>query len=258
MNETIKTLLGHRSIRRYSSKNIDDDVLEQILMAAIRGSTTGNIQPYSIIINRDQAMKDKIAPLHFNQKAVIEAPVVLTFCVDYNRFLQWCKQRDADTDGFNNMQCFSWGIIDAVIATQNACIAAESLGLGICYMGTVTYHAKELSDIYKLPKNVVPVTCITLGYPAENPNLTDRLPLDAVIHHEFYHDYSPDDINELYAEKENLELTKKLLEENQLDNLAKVFTQKRYTKHDNEYFAKRFVDFIKEQNFVGDEINMLD
>jgi nitroreductase len=253
MNETIKTLLEHRSIRRYSDKDIDDNILEQILTAAIRGSTTGNMQPYSIIVNRDKAMKEKIAPFHFNQKAVLEAPILLTFCADFNRFILWCKQREADIDGFNNMQCFTWGIIDAVIATQNACIAAEALGLGICYMGTVTYNAKELGEIYKLPKNVVPVTCITLGYAAESPDLTDRLPLEAVIHQEVYHDYSSNDIDRLYAEKENLSLTKQVLEENQLDNLAKVFTQKRYTKQDNEYFAQRFVSFLKEQNFFTEQ-----
>jgi nitroreductase len=249
MNETMKTLLEHRTIRRYSDRNIDENILNQILIAAIRGSTTGNIQPYSIIVNQDKAMKEKIAPFHFNQKAVLEAPVILTFCVDFNRFAQWCKQRNTDADGYNNMQCFTWGIIDATIATQNACIAAESFGLGICYLGTVTYNAQELSDIYNLPKNVVPVTCITLGYPAENPDLTDRLPLEAVVHREIYHDYSPADIDSFYAEKENLDSTKKLLDENQLDNLAKIFTQKRYTKQDNEYFAKRFIAVLKEQNF---------
>ena len=249
MNETIKTILEHRTIRRYLDKDIDEKTLEQILIAATRGSTTGNMQPYSIIVNRDRAMKEKIAPLHFNQKAVIEAPVVLTFCADFNRFIQWCKQRDTDFDGFNNMQCLTWGIIDAVIATQNACIAAEALGLGICYIGTVTFNAKELGEIYNLPKNVVPVTCITIGYAAENPPLTDRLPLEAVVHSETYHDYSEEDIDRLYAEKENSDLTKKLLEENQLDNLAKVFTQKRYTKKDNEHFARKFVEYLREQGF---------
>ncbi len=249
MNETMKTLLEHRTIRKYSDKDVDEKILEQILLAAIRGSTTGNMQPYSIIVNRDKAMKEKVAPLHFNQKAVTEAPVLLTFCADYNRIIKWCEQRDAETNGFSNMQCFIWGVIDAVIATQNACVAAESFGLGICYMGTVTYNAKELAKVYQLPKHVIPVTCITLGYPIENPPLTDRLPLEAVVHNEIYKDYTPQSIDMLYAEKENLELTKKLLEENGLDNLAKIFTEKRYTKKDNEYFAKQFMDFVEEQGF---------
>ena len=250
MNSTLKTLLEHRTIRSYTAQNIEDAVLEQILLAAVRGSTTGNMQPYSIIITRDEAMKAKIAPLHFNQKPVLEAPVILTFCADFNRFNKWCGYRETQTDCYNNMQSFMWGVVDAVIAAQNACIAAESLGLGICYIGTVTYNAKQLGEIYQLPKNVVPVACITLGYPAENPPLTDRLPLEAVIHNETYRDYSSERINELYAEKENSDLTKKLLQENNLDNLAKIFTQKRYTKKDNEHFAERFVEFLGEQDFV--------
>jgi nitroreductase len=249
MNDTLKTLLEHRTIRSYKSQNIDDAVLEKILLAAVRGSTTGNMQPYSIIITKDEVMKAKIAPLHFNQKPVLEAPVILTFCADFNRFNKWCQYRDTQTDCYNNMQSFMWGAIDAVIATQNACVAAESFGLGICYIGTVTYNAKELSEIYLLPKGVVPITCITIGYPAENPPLTDRLPLEAVVHQEVYSDYSLEDINKLYAEKESSGLTKKLLIENQLDNLAKVFTQKRYKKQDNEHFAKKFMDCLEEQGF---------
>ena len=253
MNDTLKTLQNHRTIRSYKPQRIEDEALEQILRAAVRGSTTGNMQPYSIIITKDKAMKAKIAPLHFNQKPVLEAPVILTFCADFNRFNKWCQYREAQTDCYNNMQSFMWAVIDAVIAAQNACIAAESLGLGICYIGTVTYNAKELSEIYQLPKNVVPVACITLGYPAENPPLTDRLPLEAVIHNEVYHDYSAQCIDVLYAEKENSELTKKLLEENQLSNLAQVFTQNRYKKKDNEHFAKMFMEFLKEQGFLNDK-----
>jgi len=252
MNETLKTLLEHKTIRSYKPQNIDDAVLDQILLAAVRGSTTGNMQPYSIIITKDNDMKAKIAPLHFNQKPVLEAPVILTFCADFNRFNKWCQYRDTQTDCYSNMQAFMWAMIDAVIAAQNACVAAEAFGLGICYIGTVTYHAKELGEIYNLPKHVVPVACITLGYPAENPPLTDRLPLEAVIHHERYRDYSSEDINKLYAEKESSNLTKKLLEENQVDNLAKVFTQKRYKKNDNDYFAQKFIEFLKEQAFLGE------
>ena len=249
MNDTLKTLLEHRTIRSYKPQKIDDAVLEQILLAATRGSTTGNMQPYSIIITQDAEMKAKIAPLHFNQKPVLEAPVILTFCADFNRFNKWCQYREAQTDCFSNMQSFMWGAIDAVIATQNASIAAESLGLGICYIGTVTYHTAALAELYKLPKHVVPITCITLGYPAENPPLTDRLPLKAVIHNEIYRDYSKEVIDELYYEKENSALTKKLLEENQLPNLAQIFTQKRYTKKDNEHFAKMFMEGVEEQKF---------
>jgi len=246
---TLETLLGHRTIREYSNEPISDDLLTKILEAAVRGSTTGNMQLYSIIINKDQEMKKKILPFHFNQKAIVEAPVVLTFCADFNRFNKWCRFRGAEP-GYDNFQSFMWAVIDAVIATQNACIAAEHFGLGICYMGTVTYNAHELIKIYKLPKGVVPVTCITIGYPLNDPGLTDRLPLEAVIHNETYKDYALDDIDRLYFEKENSVLTKRLLEENQLENLAKIFTEKRYTKKDNQHFSDIFLDVLKKQGFI--------
>lgn len=245
----LETILGHRTIREYSNRPIPLDIENKILEAAIRGSTTGNMQLYSIIINKELEMKKKILPFHFNQKAVIEAPIVLTFCADFNRFNKWCISRDA-VPGYDNLQCFMWAVIDAVIATQNACIAAEHFGLGICYMGTVTYNAHELIKIYNLPNGVVPVTCITLGYPEKDSGLTDRLPIEAVIHHETYHDYSKEAIDKLYFEKENSALTKKLLEENQLENLAKIFTEKRYTKKDNEHFTEIFIDVLKNQGFL--------
>lgn len=245
----LETLLGHKTIREYSNQAIPDDILNNILKAAIRASTTGNMQLYSIIINKDEEMKKKILPFHFNQQAVVEAPVVLTFCADFNRFNKWCRFRDAEP-AYDNMQAFMWAVIDAIIATQNACIAAEYYGLGICYMGTVTYNAHELIKLYKLPKGVVPVSCITIGYPLKEPELADRLPLNAVIHHETYKDYTKEDIDALYFERENSELTKKLLKENQLENLAKVFTEKRYTKKDNEYFSELFLNVIKEQGFL--------
>lgn len=249
MNETLHTLLQHRSIRHYDSKPVPEDMLQTILTAATRGATCGNMQLYSIIVNKDEEFKKQVAPLHFNQSAVIEAPVILTFCADFHRFIQWCNMRNA-TPGYNNMQSYTWAVVDAVIAAQNAVIAAEAMGLGTCYMGTVTYNVKPLCQLYHLPQHVVPVACITIGYPAEQPELTDRLPVEAVVHSEIYHDYSADDINRLYSEKENSEFTKQLLQENQLDNLAQIFTQRRYTKADNEHFAQELVEFLIDQDFL--------
>ena len=249
MNATIQNLLSHRSIRHYQDKDISDEMLNNILTAASRGATTGNMQLYSIIVNKDKNIKQQLAPLHFNQPAVIEAPVVLTFCADFNRFIKWCDLRHAQ-HGFNNMQCYTWAVVDAVIAAQNAVIAAESMGLGTCYMGTVTYNVKPLCKLYQLPKHVVPVACVTIGYPAEQPDLTDRLPLKAVIHQERYHDYSDNDINDIYHEKEHSELTQQLLESNKMNNLAQIFAERRYTKQDNEHFTKELVDFLVEQDFM--------
>ena len=248
----LDSLLEHRSVRNYKSDAIKDEILEQILTAAIRGATTGNMQLYSIIVTKDEEKRKALCPLHFGQKMVEQAPVVLTFCADLNRFHKWCEERNADKV-YDNFLWFCNGTIDAVIAAQNAVIAAESFGLGTCYLGTTTYMADKIIDFFNLPKGVVPVTTVVIGYPAENLPLTDRLPLEAVVHNETYIDYTTESINDLFAEKENLESTKEIIKTNELDNLAQVFVQKRYPKNDNVHFSKVYLNVIDKQGFMNNK-----
>jgi nitroreductase len=244
----IKTLTNHRSIRNYTSDKIDEQTLTALLEAACRASNTGNMQTYSIIVTTDEKIKEALAPCHFNQKMVTQAPAVITFCADFNRFNKWCQQRNA-VPGYDNFLSFSSGMIDATIAAQNFCIAAESKGLGICYLGTTTYTAKKIIEILKLPKFVVPITTVTIGYPNEMPEQEDRLPLDGVVHYETYKDYSPTDIDRIYKEKESTERYKQFVTENNKETLAQVFTDVRYSKANNEHFSKELLAVLKEQGF---------
>ncbi len=244
------TILKERkTIRKYTSKDISNELLNELLGAAFRSSNTGNMQLYSVVITRDEEMKKKLAPLHFNQPMVTQAPVVLTFCADCNRFIKWSKQRNAEP-GFDNFQSFFTASIDAIIAAQTFCVAAESKGLGICYIGTVTYLTQPIIDVLNLPEYVVPVATITVGYPENNPPQVERLPLDAIVHQETYKDYQPEDIDRLYAEKENLEVNKDYTKENNKETLAQVFTDVRYTKKNNEVFSESFLEAIKKQGFL--------
>lgn len=238
-----------RTIRKYSDKNISEELLNELLLTACRASNTGNMQTYSIVITRDEENKKKLAPAHFNQPMVVGAPVVLTFCADYNRFSKWCKLRGAEP-GYDNFQSFVAAFVDTVAVAQAFCDAAESHGLGICYLGTTTYNADKITDALNLPELVVPVTTITVGYSQEIPAQVERLPLEAIIHNEVYCDYSSDMINELYEEKESLEANKSYVEENNKPSLAHVFTDIRYTKANSEYFSKVFLDLIKRQKFL--------
>jgi len=246
----IESIFNHRSIRQYKSQKIDDKSLDLILKAASRASTTGNMQVYSVIVTQDQSIKDQLWEAHFKQDMVKQAPVVLTFVADFNRFNKWCEQRNA-TPGYDNFLSFYTASIDALLAAQNATLQAEDLDLGICYLGTTTYMAKRIIDILKLPKGVVPVTTIVLGYPAETPSLTDRLPVNGIVHHETYKDYTKEDIDQIYNEKEALESTKALLEENEKETLAQVFTDNRYKKDDNITFSNMLLDVLKEQGFMN-------
>ena len=248
----LDTILKHRSIRKYKNTSIPEEILNQILEAGFRASTTGNMQIYSIIITRDEEKKKKLWELHFKQNMVLQAPVLLTICADINRFNKWCRQRNAEP-AYDNFLWFTNALIDATIATQNIAIAAENFDLGICYLGTTTYQAEKMIEFFNCPKGVVPVITLVLGYPDENPELTDRLPYKGIVHEETYQDYSEEMIDEIFNEKESLPLTKKLLEENNLENLAKIFTDKRYTKKDNLYFSKAFLKVIHEHGFMNND-----
>ncbi|MCQ2286102.1 MAG: nitroreductase family protein [Bacteroidales bacterium] len=250
MNDTLKTILSHRSIRKFKETPIAPELLEQILKAACAGSTLGNMQLFSIIVSEDKALMQKIADAHFNQPIATNAPLMLTFCADTHRFNKFCEYRETETTAYNNLQCYQWAVTDALIAAQNACVAAESLGLGLCWLGTITYNCPRFIEHFQLPKNVLPVACIAFGYPDENPGLTQKLPLEALIHKETYHDYNEQTINQLYEEKEKSPETVALLKENNLDNLAKIFTECRYVKKDNEFFAQVLAQALEQQDFM--------
>jgi len=192
----MELLNNHVTIRKFKNQPVEPQLLESIIFSGTRASTTGNMQAYSVIISQDAKMKEKLTPLHFNQPVAQNAPVLLTFVADFNRFSKWCRINKAEP-GYTNFLSFFTAAIDALLVAQNVCVAAENIGLGICYLGTTTYNAKEIINVLELPKLTFPVTTVALGYPAENPELTDRLPLEAVIHYEKYRDFDATEINRL-------------------------------------------------------------
>jgi nitroreductase len=249
-NGMINTLLNHVSIRKYQDKPVPSELLQSVLEAGIRASTTGNMQVYSIIATTDVSIKEDLSPCHFNQPMVKQAPVVLTFCADFNRFNNWCKLRGAKP-GYDNFLSFMTAAIDALLVAQNVCIAAEDNGLGICYLGTTTYMAGKIIEVLDLPKGVVPVTTLTLGYPDENPPLTDRLPLEAVVHMEKYQDYSAADIDKYYQKKELMTSYQEFVKENNAESLAHVFTNIRYKQEDNLMFSKTLLEVLRTQGYMN-------
>lgn len=249
MAEISDILLDRRTIRKYTSEPVDDKLLNELLRMGCRASTTGNMQVYSIIINREDEKKRELAPLHFNQKMITEAPVVLTFCADFNRFNKWCLLRNAEP-GYDNFLSFVTAAIDALLVAQTFCIAAEANGLGICYLGTTTYNAHKIIEVLKLPKGVVPITTVTIGWPAGKPEQVDRLPLDAIIHKETYCDYSRNSIEKYYKGKEERSDSQQFVNENNKGTLAQVFTDIRYKKADNIHFSKILLQVLKDQGFM--------
>ncbi|KAA6336967.1 FMN reductase [NAD(P)H] [termite gut metagenome] len=239
------------TIRKYQSKEVPSYLLADLLDTSFRASNTGNMQAYSVIVTKDADMKARLAPAHFNQPMVKNAPVLLTFCADFHRFSKWCEERNA-RPRYDNFQSFMNATMDTLLVAQTFCTLAEEQGLGICYLGTTTYNPQMIIDLLRLPKLVFPITTVSAGYPDESPKQTDRLPLEAIIHEEYYHDYTPADIDRYYAYKESLPENKRFTEENNKETLAQVFTDIRYTRKDNEAISANLLKTLAQQGFLSE------
>lgn len=237
-----------RTVRRYTDRRVDDSLLTRLLEEASHAPTTGNMQLYSVIVTRDADAKKRLAPAHFNQPSVEGCDVLLTFCADYNRFIRWCEVSDA-VPGYGNFQSFVTAVIDTVIFAQQFCTLAEMEGLGCCYLGTTTYNAPMIAGALGLPAMVVPVVTLSVGWPAENPPVSDRLAPEAFIHAETYRPYTDSRIREIYAPKEALPDSRRFVEENEKKTLAQVFTDVRYTKAAAEEFSRVYLDHIRRQGY---------
>ena len=245
----MKSIQNRTSIRKYSSREVSDELLNRLLEEAERTPTMGNLQLYSVVITRSEEGKKALAPAHFNQPMVTGAPVVLTICADYRRTTLWAENRKAHP-GYDNILSFMNAATDALLFTQTFCNLAEEEGLGTCFLGTTVYMPQMIIDTLKLPKLVMPVATITLGWPDEQPALSERLPLRSIIHQETFEDYTPEKIDDFYEEKENLEVNKEFVRINHVETLAQVFTDIRYTKKDCETMSKGLLDALKNQGFL--------
>lgn len=240
---------SRRSIRRYTQQPIDEALLNRLLSDAERTQTMGNLQLYSVVVTRSDEMKARLAPAHFSQPMVTGAPVVLTFCADYRRTTLWAEQRQA-TPGYDNPLSFVNAMTDALLFCQTFCNLAEEEGLGCCFLGTTVYQPQSIIDTLQLPELVFPVATITLGWPDENPPLSDRLPVSTIIHEETFHDYSAADIDKAYAYKEQLDENKEFVKINNKQTLAQVFTDCRYTKADCEAMSETLLEALRKQKFL--------
>lgn len=247
--DMMRSFAERRSIRRYSDREVSRELLDSILEAAMRAPTCGNMQLYSVIVTRSEEGKRALAPAHFNQPMVTEAPVVLTVCADFNRFTRWCELSDADP-GYDNFLSFMNAVADATIFAQQIVAVAESQGLGTCYLGTVTYNADIISKALNLPDLCVPVACITLGWPDGEGMETERLPLKAVVHEEKYRDDSDAEVIELFKAKDEYAPNRQYIKENGKRTLAQVFTDVRYPRSMNEEFSARFLDLLRAKRFM--------
>ena len=246
----MNNIMTRRTIRKYSTKEVDKDFLDQLLTEASRTQTMGNMQLYSVVVTRSDEGKKALAPAHFNQPMVTSAPVVLTICADFRRATDWCLQRKANP-GYDNFLSFINASTDALLYTQTFCNLAGEAGLGLCFLGTTVYMPEMIIDALQLPELVMPVATLTIGWPDEEPALTDRLPLASFVHEETYKPYTAEKIDEYYAEKEALDENREFVRINNKETLAQIFTDIRYTRKDNIAMSEGMLKALRRQGFLA-------
>ncbi|MDR2881023.1 MAG: NADPH-dependent oxidoreductase [Azoarcus sp.] len=184
----IEHLLNHRSVRAYLPDPVDDDQLAAIIAAAQSASSSSNLQVWSVVAVRDPARKAKLAELAAGQNQVEEAPLQLVWIADLARLERLTEMTQRPDGALDYLEAFLMGAIDAALAAQNAAAAAESLGLGVCFIGSMRDKPDEVADLLSLPPKTVAVfgMCVGKPDPARSTSIKPRLPQSVVLHHERY------------------------------------------------------------------------
>ena len=246
-NETIKLLLERGSVRRYKDKKIPANVLETVLKAGIHAPTAGNLQPYSIIKVENPETNKKLGEM-MRQRFVGTAPVNLIFCIDYHRLKRWADLEVGPFTATSSFRHFWVGFQDVIISAQNICTAADALGLGSVYIGSILETFREVKEMFNLPDKVFPVVLLSMGYPVEKPKPRKKLGVETIVHSEVYHDPDDETLLEAFNKKHRrpdgsrLEVT-----EQRLDTLYKVSE----AAHGKD-FAEKVVARVKEQGYISE------
>ena len=213
MNQVIETLLKRKSVRAYDERAIEPDVKAAILQATLRAPTAGNMMLYSIIDVTDQRIKDRLAITCDNQPFIARAPMVWVFLADYQRWYDYflasdveavCQQKNESMRTPEQGDLFL-ACCDALIAAQNAVIAAESFGLGSCYIGDIIEQYEAHKELLNLPQYVFPICMLVFGYPTQQQKdreMTTRFDQKFILFENGYHQLTPIEFDEMFAERE--------------------------------------------------------
>ena len=182
---TIEQINKHYTVREYKPDPVPAELVELVVAAGQRASTSSNLQVYSVVAVTDAEKRSCLAELCGGQRQILQAPVFLTWCADLSRLDRVCQMRGYE-QSTDHVESFLVAAVDAALAMQNAALAAESLGMGMCYIGAIRNQPEDVIDLLDLPRLVFPVSGMTLGWPSAKPFIRPRLPLRAVLHWERY------------------------------------------------------------------------
>lgn len=187
-NDTLDTLVAHRSVRAYLPDALPEGTVELLVAAAQSAASSSNLQPWSVIAVEDPARKARLALLAGDQKQIYQAPLFLLWLVDLQRLTGIGEALSAPTVGLRYLESFLLGAVDTSLAAQSAVVALESIGLGSCYIGGIRNRPAEVAAELGLPPNVFALFGLTVGHPdPDRPaSVKPRLPQEAVLFRETY------------------------------------------------------------------------
>jgi len=244
-NETIKCLYERASVRLFEDRAIEPNVLKTIIDAGCHGATGGNLQPYSIIKIESPEKKKALMDTGCMQNIVEKAPVNLLFCIDWHRIQRWAQDNKAPFMANKSYRHFWIAFQDTIIAAQNTCTAADAMGLGSVYIGTVESCFDEIKDIFKIPNGVFPVVILSLGYPVETPAPAPKLMSDVIVHNEEYIEMPIDKLNSAMNEKYK-DRTQTPLSEKNMETLFRT-TEKAH----GPAYANEVLDHAKSLGYIN-------
>ena len=187
MNPTIDLLKQHRSIRKFTSEGIDQTTINAMIEAGQAAATSSFILACTVLQIDNRENRALLAEYAGNQAYVADAPVFLVFCADMQRHKAACERENAEMkSGFTEQ--FITATVDCALFAQNVAVAAESLGLGIVYIGGIRNKMDEVTSLLKLPELVYPVFGMCIGHPDQDPEVKPRLPLPIVLKKDYYDD----------------------------------------------------------------------
>jgi FMN reductase [NAD(P)H] len=196
-----EVMMKRRSVRVFKDQQISESIIEQLVDVANQAPTGGNIQPLSIILVRNSEGRKKLADLSGGQPWVRNAPLTMIFCLDFYRTKKWAELCQTDFRGEQAVNHFLIAYADLMVAAQNVVILAESLGLGSVYIGSIQNEIDETRNFFEIPKYVLPVMLLSIGYPKSIPQSTSKLKKEVIVHHEKYHQPEEQEIRRAFDEK---------------------------------------------------------
>jgi nitroreductase len=199
MTPVIELLKSHKSIRRFTDRAIETTLLEELLLAGQSAATSSFLQGVTVIRVSNPESRKKLAVYAGNQSYIETAAEFLVFCADLRRGATACEQYGKPFSG-DYTEHFIIATVDAALMAQNVVVAAESAGLGICYIGGIRNNPREVTELLRLPIGVYPVFGLCLGYPDQNPEIKPRLPLAVILKQEVYDDSQDALLIEVYDE----------------------------------------------------------